>query len=519
MSVAMIETNDPALLRGTEDHAGDDGSGQRLLRSRSGTGLADHIAAYGTLFIPGHDDQRWRTGIWEAVAASGLLGRGGAGFPSAVKWKTVHKSRRKPMVVVNAMEGEPASLKDRALLSSVPHLVLDGAEVAAAVIGASDVAVCVADDNGSAAQSVERALAERTRAGGGRVRISVVRPPGRYVTGEESALVSWLDHQRALPMMRLDKSVAMQVSRRPAVVHNAETLAQLALIARHGPDWFRRLGTPEAPGSTLVTVSGAVRAPGVFEVALGTPLIDILRRAGADGELSGVLLGGYGGAWLHPSRLATPYSPGPLTEAGATLGVGVIVALPLGSCGLAETARIARFMAGESAGQCGPCVYGLPAIADDLEQLWVGRGRARRTGADREPGVNHRRTRSMPAPRRCRPAGAQCPRRLRRRRQGPCGGPAMSGARRPHDDAFSRRRHDRPAGVMRTRAPVAIRVRVDPVACDAYGYCAEILPERVTLDEWGYPIVDGAPVDAGLVELAARAAAVCPRRAVHLERV
>jgi NADH:ubiquinone oxidoreductase subunit F (NADH-binding) len=116
-----------------------------------------------------------------------------------------------------------------------------------------------------------------------------------------------------------------------------------------------------------------VHHPGVFEVELGTPVIEILRRAGLDTEVSGVLLGGYGGAWLDRSLLATPYAPGPLTHAGATLGVGVIVALPVGSCGLAETARIARYMAGESAGQCGPCVYGLPDIATDLEQLWAGR--------------------------------------------------------------------------------------------------------------------------------------------------
>ncbi|HXQ58610.1 MAG TPA: NADH-ubiquinone oxidoreductase-F iron-sulfur binding region domain-containing protein, partial [Acidimicrobiales bacterium] len=153
----------------------------------------------------------------------------------------------------------------------------------------------------------------------------------------------------------------------------AETLSQVALIARHGPDRFRRLGTPEAPGSTLVTVSGAVRSPGVYEVELGTPVIDILHRAGLDSELSGALLGGYGGAWLAPALLATPFAPAPLKAAGATLGVGIIIALPAGSCGLSETARIARYMAGQSAGQCGPCVYGLPDIAADLEWLATGR--------------------------------------------------------------------------------------------------------------------------------------------------
>ena len=139
-----------------------------------------------------------------------------------------------------------------------------------------------------------------------------------------------------------------------------------------------RSGTPEAPGSTLVTVSGAVRTPGVVEVELGTPVADVGGPGRTDRRRGRYLVGGYGGAWLDPSRLATPFAPGPLAAAGATLGVGILVALPTTSCGIAETARIARYMAGESAGQCGPCVYGLPAVADDLELLWAGRADATR---------------------------------------------------------------------------------------------------------------------------------------------
>jgi NADH:ubiquinone oxidoreductase subunit F (NADH-binding) len=146
----------------------------------------------------------------------------------------------------------------------------------------------------------------------------------------------------------------------------------VALIARHGAQWFRQRGTPEAPGTTLVTVTGAVRHPGVLEVELGTPVGDILRRAGGDPDLSAALLGGYGGAWLDRSLLGVPYAPGPLAAVGATQGVGVVVALPITSCGIAETARIVRYLAGQSAGQCGPCVFGLPALAADLEQLWGG---------------------------------------------------------------------------------------------------------------------------------------------------
>ncbi len=276
------------------------------------------------------------------------------------------------MVVVNAMEGEPASHKDRVLLTQAPHLVLDGADVAAGAVNASEIKICVAAGSDAAAASVERAIAERKRAGVMRCRTTLQRPPARYVAGEESALVGWLDKGRALPTARLDKSVALEVSRQPTLVHNAETMAQVALIARHGAAWFRHRGTDDAPGSTLVTVSGAVDSPGVLEVELGTPLHDILQRAGVNSELSGVLLGGYGGAWLDASLLETPYTPADLTAVGATLGVGIVIALAATSCGICETARIARYMAGQSVGQCGPCVFGLPALAADLEQLGAG---------------------------------------------------------------------------------------------------------------------------------------------------
>jgi NADH:ubiquinone oxidoreductase subunit F (NADH-binding) len=353
---------------------------ERLLASAPGrtdaSPLAGHLSTHGPLALPNGADDGWRLGMLAAIGESGLLGRGGAGFPAATKWDSLRPATRRPIVVVNAMEGEPASAKDRVLLSLAPHLVLDGADVAATVIGASEIVVCVADHHRAGALSIEAAIAERRRAGAPPFRVTVERPPGRYVTGEESALVAWLGDRPALPSLRVDKSVPLKVGRRPAMVHNAETLSQVALIARHGPTWFRRMGTADAPGSTLVTVSGAVDLPGVLEVELGTPVIDILERAGAPAALSGVLVGGYGGAWMDPAHLATPFAPGPLAAAGATHGVGILIALPVGGCGIAETARIVRYMAGESAGQCGPCVFGLPAVAGDLEELAAGRADA-----------------------------------------------------------------------------------------------------------------------------------------------
>ncbi len=341
---------------------------------RSPLALGEHLTRHGPLTIPAGDDG-WSTAVRQAVTNSGLAGRGGGGFPSAAKWAALRRTSRRPVVVVNALEGEPASAKDRTLLARAPHLVLDGAEVVAAVVRAREVVVCLSDRDAALAPMIDQALSERRSTGAAAAPVSVRRAPGRYVTGEESALASWLGGGPARPAARWDKSVPLRTAGRPVLVHNAETLAHVALIVRHGPDWFRRLGPPEAPGTTLVTVTGGPGGPGVLEVELGTTVGDIFERAGVDPSgLAAVLVGGYGGAWLDGRLVDTPYAPGPLRAVGATSGVGVLAALAQGSCGVAETARIIRYLAGESAGQCGPCVFGLPAIADDLELLAGGDG-------------------------------------------------------------------------------------------------------------------------------------------------
>jgi NADH:ubiquinone oxidoreductase subunit F (NADH-binding) len=192
------------------------------------------------------------------------------------------------------------------------------------------------------------------------------------VAGEESALVAWVDGRPGVPSFRLDKTVPLSIGRRPALVYNAETLAHMALIARRGPEWFCSTGAAGAPGTSLVTVSGAVEHAGVYEVAMGTKLDEIVGIARPTGDVAGVLVGGFGGAWVPPSALATPYTPDALAQVGTIVGPGVVVVVTTLTCGIAETARIATYMAGESAGQCGPCVFGLPAIAADVARLAAG---------------------------------------------------------------------------------------------------------------------------------------------------
>jgi NADH:ubiquinone oxidoreductase subunit F (NADH-binding) len=225
------------------------------------------------------------------------------------------------------------------------------------------------------------AIGERLAAGMRDTPVEVARLAGRYIAGEESALVASVMGGPGLPRFRPDKSVALRMRRQTAVVQNVETLAQVALIARYGAAWFREVGTDEAPGTCLVTVSGAVERRGVLEVAIGTPVDRIIGRAGPTGPVQAALVGGYGGSWLSPDELSTRYAPAELAAVGASMGAGVVVVLPEDVCGLRETERMARFMAAESAGQCGPCLFGLPAIADDLRA--IADGSADRSGIDR----------------------------------------------------------------------------------------------------------------------------------------
>ena len=296
---------------------------------------------------------------------------------------------------------EPASEKDQALLSRAPHLVLDGAVLAARAVGATAVHMCLDQTRPAQVQAVWSAVRERALAGPGDVPITVQRLPRRYVASEETALISWLNGGEAKPTVTPPRPFERGVDRRPTLVANVETLAHVALIARYGPAWFRQAGSPDAPGTMLVTITGAVRMPGVFEIEAGTPVGDVLAMAGPDPGGS-LLLGGYFGTWHQAGDIAgRPLSAAGLRPAGASAGAGVLLVLAAGGCGIAETARILSYLAQQGAQQCGPCRFGLPAIAGDFARL-----AARR--ADRDLlGRLERRLRVIPGRGACRhPDGA-----------------------------------------------------------------------------------------------------------------
>ncbi|HVW18400.1 MAG TPA: hypothetical protein VHB30_09135, partial [Solirubrobacteraceae bacterium] len=217
---------------------------------------AEHLAAHGP---PG---SRGRV-LAAEVERAGLRGRGGAAFPTAIKLRSVAGRRGSRVVVVNAAEGEPMSAKDRVLLTLAPHLVLDGALAAADAIGARRIVVAVPRDANASASAVNGAVAERSL--GRRVQVRAV--PVVYLAGEETALIRHLDGGPLRPTVVPPLPSERGLGRRPTLVQNAETLAHLALIARHGADWYRRVGSDADPGSTLVTIGGAVARPGVGAIA------------------------------------------------------------------------------------------------------------------------------------------------------------------------------------------------------------------------------------------------------------
>jgi NADH:ubiquinone oxidoreductase subunit F (NADH-binding) len=186
--------------------------------------------------------------------------------------------------------------------------------------------------------------------------------------------VSFLSGGEAKPTFTPPMPFEHGVRGRPTLVSNAETFAHLALIARHGPRWFRGLGTPSQPGSALLSVSGPVAHPGVYEAEYGSSLASVIEAAGGlTAEVRGMLIGGYAGGWIDACHLdALLLSNEQLAPYGASVGAGVIALLPANACGLAETTRVARWLASESAGQCGPCVFGLDALASTLEQVLAG---------------------------------------------------------------------------------------------------------------------------------------------------
>ena len=338
----------------------------RLFAGIADPGYAAHLATFGPLNFAVIGSE-----LVAELERSGLTGRGGAGFPAGQKSRAVLLGSARgwtpsSVVIANGAEGEPRSLKDSTLLRVAPHLVIDGLLASARALGASKMYLYA---SGAGLEFVRHAIAERKDARG----IRLVEAPDTFVSGEASAVVNSIENGVALPKDRVVRLTTSGLRRRPTVVHNIETLAHVALIARYGAGWFRAAGTNGDPGTRLVTVSGSIVAERVLEVPGDQSVREILAACGcAENNVGAVLVGGYHGAWLGRAQLGTPLSAAALAPYNAHPGAGVLYVIGAEECGLRISADIVRFLATESARQCGPCMFGLPEMANILNRIAVG---------------------------------------------------------------------------------------------------------------------------------------------------
>lgn len=313
-----------------------------------------------------------RRDLIAVLDASGMLGRGGAGFPVGRKWRGVaERSSGDAIVVVNGAEGEPRSAKDETLMGLRPHLVLDGALVAADAVGATDVVLYVGGEHTEARRALAQALVERQPVPS--VRMQLVAAPIGYVTGEATAVVRYLNEGDARPTFLDVRPHERGVAGRPTLVQNVESLAYAGLIARFGDDWYRSAGRLATRGSALITVSGLNDRRTVHEIEYGTTIGEIARSAGGAPSGSAVLLGGYFGGWSSLDEVQDePLDPISMREHGLGFGCGVMSFLGADACGVTATEEIMAYMSEGTAEQCGPCVFGLASIAQATHRLSKG---------------------------------------------------------------------------------------------------------------------------------------------------
>lgn len=325
--------------------------------------------------------------VTDTVKTSNLRGRGGAGFPTGMKWGFVPKDTKKPVYLIcNADEGEPGTFKDRQIMEFDPHLLLEGMMIAGHAIGAKAGIIYIRGEFSWIIEILENAIAEARAAGilgntgsgkGFGFDITVFRGAGSYVCGEETALIESIEGKRGQPRRRPPFPAQEGLWGCPTIINNVETLACVPYILENGPEAFRRIGPNNNFGPKLFGVSGHVNRPGVFEFPLGTRLTTILEAAGGvKGEMKAVIVGGLSTPLLTPNEtkgLCLDYES--CLKAGTMLGSGGIIVMNQTVSIPRMALRLVQFYAHESCGQCTPCRQGTGAIVELLQNLLEGRGK------------------------------------------------------------------------------------------------------------------------------------------------
>ncbi|CAN5628217.1 hypothetical protein BH20ACT2_BH20ACT2_00310 [soil metagenome] len=321
--------------------------------------------------------------IIEMVTASGLRGRGGAGFLTGLKWQTVAENGRTAgmpsTVIANAAEGEPGTFKDRTTLRTNPYVVVEGALVAARAVGADLVVFAMKQAFGGEVDRVRGAIEEVEDAGWSEgVTLSVFEGPDEYLYGEESALLETIDGRwpfpRIVPTFRrgIETAATVDAPSAPALVNNTETIANVARIIARGPTWFRSLGTEESPGTVVCTVTGRTRQHGVGEVQMGTPLREVIDAIGGGpqpGRSIKAVLSGVASSIIPAAALDTPVSYEAMAAIGSGLGSAAFIVFDDTVDMTSVAAGVARFLAVESCGQCSPCKLDGIVLSDALAEL------------------------------------------------------------------------------------------------------------------------------------------------------
>jgi len=361
----------------------------RVLSSRWGDGRAHEIDRYQELdgyasldaaFAKAPED------LVQLVKDSGLRGRGGAGFPTGMKWGFLAKGTGKPTyLVVNADESEPGTFRDMELLERDPHALVEGVIVSAYAIGCRTAFIYLRGECGFAGRRLAAAISEAYDRGllgrdsGFDLDVVLHRGAGAYICGEETALLSSLEGQRGQPKLRPPFPAVEGLYRAPTTVNNVETIATVPWIVNRGVDWFRSMGTEKSPGPKLFSVSGDVRQPGNYEYPLGTPASELIMGA-AGGMLDGKQLkawtpGGSSTPMLTPDHLATPMDFESIQAAGSLLGTAAVIVMSEDVCIVGACLNFTEFYAHESCGKCTPCREGTDWMRKILMRLETGQGR------------------------------------------------------------------------------------------------------------------------------------------------
>jgi NADH-quinone oxidoreductase subunit F len=327
--------------------------------------------------------------IVELIKASGLRGRGGAGFPTGMKWGFVPRDIGKPTyVVVNFDESEPGTCNNRELVERDPHRLLEGTAIAARAIGCETAYIYVRGEYLWQSIVLERAIAEAyaarylgadVRGSGARIDVVLHRGAGAYICGEETALLNSLEGLRGQPRLRPPFPAVEGLFACPTVINNVETLMNVPDIVARGSDWFREQGTEKSPGTKMVTISGKVERPGNYEIPLGTPFRVVLEEL-AGGVLGGRALkawtpGGSSTPMLTAEHVDTGLDYESLAAAGSLLGTAAIMVMDETDCVVDCAARMVRFYAHESCGKCTPCREGSWWATRVLGRIEDGQGR------------------------------------------------------------------------------------------------------------------------------------------------